>query len=149
MQPRFLICSLLALSLCAKLAPGQYSGSSTPPPGGSSQAPGVYNPSTGGYHSSTGIAIGAAAAAGVGIAYLVLHNHAHGTVVGCLQPSDAASTRLVSDNKKNTYTLINNDSVALQTGERVALKGKKIRQSSGELAFEVHRLAKDYGACER
>jgi hypothetical protein len=94
MQPRFLVCSLLALSLCANLALGQYPGpgSSTPPPGGSSQAPGVYSPSTGGYHSSTGIAIGAAAAAGVGIAYLVLHNHARGNVVGCLQPSDAAST---------------------------------------------------------
>jgi hypothetical protein len=55
----------------------------------------------------------------------------------------------VSDNKKSTYTLINNDSVTLKTGERVALKGKKIRQNSGELAFEVHGLAKDYGACER
>lgn len=149
MQPRFLICSLLALSFCANLALGQYPGGSTPPPGGSSQAPGVYNPSTGGYHSSTGIAIGAAAAAGVGIAYLVLRNHARGNVVGCLQRSDAASTRLVSDNKKSIYTLINNDSVTLKTGERVALKGKKMRQSSGELAFEVHGLAKDYGACER
>ena len=149
MQPRFLICSMLALSLCANLARGQYPVGSTPPPGGSSQAPGAYNPSSGGYHSSTGIAIGAAAAAGVGIAYLVLHNHAHGNVVGCLQPSDAASTRSVSDNKKSTYTLINNDSVTLKTGERVALKGNKIRQNSGELAFEVHGLAKDYGACER
>src|ERR1700674_597576 len=104
MQPRFLICSTLALSLCANLGFGQYPGGSTPPPGGSSQAPGAYNPSTGGYHSSTGIAIGAAAAAGVGIAYLVLRNHARGNVVGCLQPSDAASTTLVSDNKKSTYT---------------------------------------------
>jgi hypothetical protein len=133
MRPRFLICSMLALPLCANLAFGQYSGGS----------------GTGGYHSSTGIAIGVAAAAGVGIAYLVLHNHAHSNVVGCLQPADAASTRLVSDNKKSTYTLINNDSVTLKTGDRVALKGKKIRQSSGELAFEVHGLAKDYGACER
>jgi ABC-type oligopeptide transport system substrate-binding subunit len=147
MPPRFLICSLLALSLCANLARGQYPAGSTPPPGGSSQAPGTYNPSTG-YHSSTGIAIGAAAA-GVGIAYLVLRKHARGNVVGCLQPADAASTTLVSDNKKSTYTLINNDSVTLKTGERVALRGKKIRQNSGELAFEVHGLAKDYGACEQ
>jgi len=140
---------MLALSLCANLVRGQYPVGSTPPPGGSSQAPGTYNPSTGGYHSSTGIAIGAAAAVGVGIAYLVLRNHARGNVVGCLQPADAASTTLVSDNKKSTYTLINNDSVTLKTGERVALRGKKLRQNSGELAFEVHGLAKDYGACER
>jgi len=52
---------MLALSLCANLARGQYPVGSTPAPGSSSQAPGAYNPSTGGYHSSTGIAIGAAA----------------------------------------------------------------------------------------
>jgi len=137
MQPRFLIFSV-AFSLCVNHALGQ---SGTPAPGG-------YNSGMGGYHSSTGIAIGAAAAAGVGITYFVLHNHAHGTVVGCVQSSDAASTTLLSDDKKSTYTLINNDSVTLKPGERVALRGRKVRQSSGELEFEVHGLAKDYGACE-
>ncbi|MEO8053294.1 MAG: hypothetical protein ABI833_23075 [Acidobacteriota bacterium] len=118
----------LALALCANSAFGQYGGSGT-----------------GSYHASTGIAIGAAAA-GAGIAYLAVHNHNHGKVVGCLQSSNAATT-LRSDDKKHTYTLINRSSMSLKPGERVALKGKKIRQGSG-LAFEVHGIAKDYGGCE-
>jgi hypothetical protein len=136
MEARYLICITVALSFMAGQARGQSGGAT----------PGGYNPGMGGYHSSTGIAIGAAAA-GVGIAYLVLHNRATGKVVGCVESS--GSTMLLSDDKNSTYTLIKTDSVTLKTGERMALKGKKIRQSSGELAFEVHGLAKDYGACER
>jgi hypothetical protein len=137
MHARYLICITVALSLTAGQAHGQSAGAT----------PGGYNPGMGGYHSSTGIAIGAAVAAGVGIAYLVLHNRATGKVVGCVESS--GSTMLLSDDKNSTYTLIKTDSVTLKTGERVALKGKTIRQSSGELAFEVRGLAKDYGACER
>jgi hypothetical protein len=137
MQARYLICFTVALCLYAGQARGQSGGAN----------PGGYNPGMGGYHSSTGIAIGAAAAAGVGIAYLVLHNRAPGKVVGCVESS--GSTMLLSDDKKSTYTLITTDSVTLKTGERVALRGKKFRQNSGELAFEVHGLAKDYGPCDR
>ena len=136
MQARYLICFTVVLSMCAGQARGQSGGAN----------PGGYNPGMGGYHSSTGIAIGAAAA-GAGIAYLVLHNRATGKIAGCVESSGV--TMLLSDDKKSVYTLIKNDSVTLKTGERVALKGKTIRRSSGELAFEVHGLAKDYGACER
>jgi hypothetical protein len=102
----------------------------------------------GGYHTSTGIAIGAGAAAGVGIVYLVLHNRNRGKVVGCLQSADNASETLRDDKRRETYTLINSESVPLKAGERVALRGKKISQSSGGLAFEVHGLVQDYGQCE-
>jgi hypothetical protein len=106
-----------------------------------------YNPPSGGYHSSTGIAIGAGAAAGVGIGYLVLRNHRHATVSGCLQSTDHVDTLL--DSKQNTYTLINSESVPLKAGERVELRGKKIQRDSGTLAFEVHGLVKDYGQCQQ
>lgn len=121
----------VALSLSAAAAFGQY-------PAGTS---------SGGYHSSTGIAIGAGAAAGAGIGYLVLRNHNRGRVTGCLQSADNAGT-LLDDNQK-TYALINPDAVPLTTGERVELRGKRIRQSSGTLAFEVHKLIKDYGQCQQ
>ena len=140
----------IVLSLCAASAYGQYPGGGMPPPaGGATPSSGSYNPSMGGYHSSTGIAIGAGAAAGAGILYLVLHNRNHGKVVGCLQPAGNASETLRVDNRKDTYTLINSESVPLKAGERVALKGKKISQSSGGLGFEVHGLIKDYGPCEQ
>jgi hypothetical protein len=102
----------------------------------------------GGYHSSTGIAIGAGAAAGIGIGYLVLrnHNHNHAKISGCLQASDHAETLL--DDQNNTYNLINSESVPLKSGERVELRGKRVR-SPGTLAFEVQGMVKDYGQCRQ
>ena len=125
----------VAVSVSAASSFGQY-------PAGT---PG-YNPPSGGYHSSTGIAIGAGAAAAVGIGYLVLRKHNHATVSGCLQSADNLDTLL--DSKQNTYTLINSKSVPLKAGERVELRGKKVQQNSGTLAFEVHGLVKDYGQCQ-
>ena len=119
-----------------------------PSGGGSPQPPGTYNPSMGGYHSSTGIAIGAGAAAAVGIGFLVWHNHNRGRVAGCLEAANNASETLLDDKGKTTYTLVNSGSVPLKTGERVELRGKRTRQSSGAPAFEVHALIKDYGPCE-
>ena len=100
----------------------------------------------GGYHSSRGIAIGAGAAAAAGIGYLVLRNHKHATVSGCLQSADNVDTLL--DSKQNTYTLINSKSMPLKAGEHVELRGKKIQRNPGTLAFEVHGLVKDYGQCQ-
>jgi hypothetical protein len=84
MRSGFILRFAVALSLGTASIFGQY-------PGGSSQPPG-------GYHSSTGIAIGAGAAAGIG--YLVLRNHNRGTVVGCLRSASNASETLLHDNKK-------------------------------------------------
>lgn len=125
-----------AVSLTAVASFGQY-------PAGT---PG-YNPPSGGYHSSTGIAIGAGAAAAVGIGYLVLRNHSHATVSGCLQSIEHVDTLL--DSKQNTYTLINSTSVPLMAGERVELRGKRVQRNSGALGFEVHGLVKDYGPCQQ
>jgi hypothetical protein len=139
----------ILFSLCAVSTFGQYPGGAMPPPaGGATPPPGAYNPSMGGYHAGTGIAIGAGAAAGVGILYLVMHNRHRSEVVGCLQSANNVSETLRDDNGKDTYTLINSESVPLKAGERVALKGKKVSQSSGGRAFEVHGLIKNYGPCE-
>lgn len=107
---------------------------------------GVYKPPKGGYSSSTGIAIGAGAAAGVGLAYLALRNH--GTMVGCVEAS-SDGPKLMNEKDKNTYALIASNDVVLAPGERVALKGKKAKDDSGKASFEVHKLVKDYGACKQ
>jgi hypothetical protein len=125
----------VAVSLCAASGFGQY------PMG----TPG-YNPPSGGYHSSTGIAIGAGAAAGIGIGYLVLRNHNRAKISGCLQASDHAETQLDDENK--TYNQIISESVPLKSGERVELRGKRVR-SPGTLAFEVQGMVKDYGQCRQ
>ena len=131
MRSRFFTRALCVVALSASFAQGQYSGGST---------------GAGGYHNSTGIAIGAAAATGVVATYALWHLHSRSMVSGCL---GAAGATLVDDRKKSTYVLINNDSLPLTVGDRVSLKGKKIRQGSGREAFEVHRVAKDFGACQQ
>lgn len=107
---------------------------------------GGYIPPKGGYGSSAGIGIGAGVAAGVVVAYLLLHSR-H-TVVGCVKQSGEGN-RLLSEKNNNTYALLASSDVVLSPGERVALKGKKGKDSSGELTFEAQKLVKDYGACKQ
>jgi hypothetical protein len=131
----------VAVMVCAGCAFAQYTGGTTMPGTGS----GVYTAPSGGYKSSTGIAIGAAAAAGVTVGYLVMHNR--GSVSGCVASRDNGQMQLIGKNPADTYLLRNSSSVSLQPGERVRLKGKKVHDGSGQSTFDVHALAKDYGRC--
>ena len=106
---------------------------------------GVYTPPKGGYSSSTGIAIGAGAAAAATIGYLALRSHR--TVVGCVQPS-TDGVKLLNEKDQNTYALVATN-LALNPGDRVALRGKKSKDESGKPTFEVSKLVKDYGTCAR
>ena len=114
--------------------------------GGGTGGSGGYTPPKGGYKTSTGIAIGAAAAAAGGITYLVLHKR--GTVVGCVQQSSEGS-KLMNEKDKNTYALLASNEVVLSPGERVALKGKKTKDDNGKQTFEAKKLVKDYGPCKQ
>jgi hypothetical protein len=132
---------ILSLAVSASVF-GQY-GSGTGM--GGTTSGGVYTTPKGGYKSSTGIAIGAAAAAGVVVAYLALR---HRGVVGCIEQSGDGN-KLMNEKDKNTYSLLASKDVALSPGERVALQGKKIKDDSGKLSFEATRVAKDYGSCQQ
>jgi hypothetical protein len=133
-----------AVVVCAASAFAQYPGGTTMPGMGTGGTP-AYTAPSGGYKSSTGIAIGAAAAAGIGVGYFVMHSRAG--LSGCLVSRDNGQMELVGKKPANTYVLHYNSSVSLQPGERVRLRGKKLRDGSGQNMFEVHGLAKDYGAC--
>jgi hypothetical protein len=124
---------------------GQYGGGGTGGmgSGGGTTTGGVYTPPKGGYSSSTGIAIGAGVAAGATIGYLALRSR--GTVVGCVEPS-TDGVKLLNEKDKNTYALVASN-VALNPGDRVALRGKKLKDDSGKPTFEVSKLVKDYGTC--
>jgi hypothetical protein len=134
---------ILWLALSAS-AFGQYGGGTGM--GTTGTGGGVYTAPKGGYKSSTGIAIGAAAAAGVGVAYLALRHR--GGVVGCVEQSSDGS-KLMNERDKNTYALLASKDVVLTPGERVALAGKKAKDDSGKLTFEATRVAKDYGSCRQ
>jgi|SRR5579875_1947066 len=106
---------------------------------------GVYTPPKGGYKSSTGIAIGVAAAAGIGLAYFVMHRR--GTLVGCVEGSSPGSQLIRSKDQKE-YAIVASNDVVLTPGDRVALKGKKSKAASGTAGFTVSKLVKDYGPCK-
>ena len=68
--------------------------------------------------------------------------------MGCVQ-SDGRGNSLLTDENKKAYALVAGASVVVPPGERVKLKGKKGKNGSGEPTFEVQRLVKVYGQCER
>jgi hypothetical protein len=126
------------ISLAALLsvpASAQYNGG-----GGGTSTGGGYTPPKGGYSSSTGIAIGAAAAAGIGLAYLVLHKT---SMVGCV--SQSADGLTITNDKNNVSYALETGSQDLVAGHRVEVKGKKFK-AEGKQAFRV-TSAKDLGAC--
>jgi hypothetical protein len=120
---------------------GQYGGGGMGGSTGGGTKGGVYTPPKGGYSSSTGIAIGAGAAAAIAVGYFVLRSR-H-SVTGCVGES-AKGTTLASD--KGTYVL-DTGNVDLKAGDRVKLRGKKTKSDSGQPGFAVKKLVKDYGSC--
>lgn len=142
MLSRFLARFVLTISLCMLIsgsALAQYGGG-----GGTGGTTGGTTTTTKGYGSSTGIAIGAGAAAAVGIAYFALRNR--GTVVGCVEAAEDA-TSLVNEKDKRTYALVAGNGGALPAGRRVELKGKKSKDQSGRLTFRVTKVARVHGSC--
>ena len=137
----------VAISLCAVSALAQYDpGPGMPGSPGTPGSPG-YTPPKSGYSSKTGIAIGAAAAAGVGIGYLALRNR--GEMTGCVARSDNGELTFINEKDKTTYTVMNGGGARLTPGDRLKVKGKKVKQSSGEMALEVRDVKKDFGPCRQ
>ncbi|HEV2419605.1 MAG TPA: hypothetical protein VGX94_17555 [Terriglobia bacterium] len=131
----------LAIALAAS-AFAQYSGGTMGSAGGTTSN-GVYTAPKGGYSSSTGIAVGAAVAAGAGLAYFALRNR--GSLTGCVQKT-GDTTKLIAGKGSKAYTL-DESGLNLTAGDRVKLKGKKAASSSGGESFTATKLVKDYGAC--
>jgi hypothetical protein len=77
--------------------------------------------------------------AGGGLLYWKMHNRAR--LQGCV---GGDGDTLVNEKDNRTYKLTSNQET-LKPGQRVELKGKKIKNDSGELGFEVHKITKDLG----
>jgi hypothetical protein len=89
-----------------------------------------------------GVIAGVAAAAGVGITYLILHNR--GVVVGCITESGGRRTLVRTD--KKVYSLVDTGP-ALPVGERAKLKGRRSGPASAP-SFQVEKVLRDYGRCQ-
>lgn len=93
-----------------------------------------------------GIIVGAAVVVGAA-GYLVYRGtHKHASIQGCIS-SDQNGLSLRNEKDNKTYVLAG-DLAALGPGQKVALSGKKRKDSVGKLTFQVQILTKDYGACQ-
>jgi hypothetical protein len=82
----------------------------------------------------------------VGVGFLVYHEtHKHPSITGCIVPG-ADGLTLQNEKDKKTYAL-SGDSATFKAGERVTIKGKKVKDSSGKPSFRVEKLSKDLGSC--
>jgi hypothetical protein len=92
-----------------------------------------------------GILVGAGVVITVVAVVIYRKAHKHPTIVGCV--SLGANGLSLTNKKDNKVYALFGDTASLKADEQVALKGKKLKDSSGKLTFQVEELAKDYGAC--
>ncbi len=83
------------------------------------------------------------AAIGVGIYFAVRQPP---SITGCAR-STPNGVSLLNEGDQKTYMLMG-DTALLKTDERVKIKGKKKKDSSGKPTFLVDKISKDYGACK-
>jgi hypothetical protein len=93
-----------------------------------------------------GMIAGAAAVVGVAGYLIYRGTHRHASIQGCIATEESGLT-LTNEKDKKTYAL-EGDSAGLKPGQQVALSGKKTKDSTGKLTFQVQKLAKDYGECK-
>lgn len=127
------------VSLCG-LAFGQYGGGGGG--GGGMTGSPAYTPR--GSYSSKGPAIAGAAAGAAALGGFFYWRHHRAKLEGCVSGD---GDKLLNDSDNTTYSLTNKQSETLKPGERLELRGKKLKNDTGEPAFEVHKVGKDYGSC--
>jgi hypothetical protein len=110
--------------------------------GGTMMGAGSMGSSSGpGGAKAIGIGVGAVAA-GVGVIYLARHHR--GPVSGCVTASDDRLT-IFDERTGETYILrVGDDDI--RAGERVKLKGKRLKDERGALSFDVKKVT-DLGSC--
>lgn len=122
----------LAVSGCAS---AQYGG-------GGGGASGTYSSGSRSYGNGAKIGAAVGGAAGAGLLFYALHRR-HTQVVGCVAPDGKS---LTADNGKKTYQL---DGEAVPSGQRVAVVGKRMKDSSGMDELQVRSIKKNMGKCEQ
>jgi len=107
---------------------------------GAPGTPGAMHPS---YGSKTPAVVGGIAGAGAGASLLYWSMHNRATLLGCV---GGDGNTLANEKDNRTYTLVSKREV-LKPGERVEVKGKKLKDESGASTFEVHKISKELGSC--
>jgi hypothetical protein len=85
---------------------------------------------------------GAAAAIGLGVTLVILHNR--GVAVGCIVELGGRRTFVTAD--KTAY-LVSDASPTLPAGDRVKVKGRK-SGTPAAWSIQVDKVLRDYGRCQ-
>jgi len=101
---------------------------------------------TGGGSSNSGVAIGAGAGAAAAVAAGVLYCRYHNpSVTGCVQNTDDG-LRLMDEKNNKAYALMPGE-IDLKAGDRVKVKGKRLKSGAGKQTFQAQKVIKELGAC--
>lgn len=88
-----------------------------------------------------GAAIGVGAATGI-VLYLTLHKP---SITGCTASENGINS--VIDEKDKLHYVLSDQNLKVEGGRRVKLQGKKRKDKSGNLTFQVKKIKHDYGVC--
>lgn len=88
-----------------------------------------------------GAAIGVGAVTGV-VLYLTLHKP---SITGCTSSENGINS--VIDEKDKLHYVLSDQNLKVEGGQRVTLQGKKRKDKSGNLTFQVKKIKHDYGVC--
>jgi hypothetical protein len=89
-----------------------------------------------------GAIVGVAAVTGV-VLYVTLHKP---SITGCTLSANGINS--VTDEKDKLNYVLSDQNLKLAAGERVKLRGKKRKDKSGNLIFQVKKVKRDYGLCQ-
>lgn len=92
-----------------------------------------------------GAAIGAAAVIGVTVFTIYHFSHRGHSLRGCVA-SSPGGLQLINEGDQQPYDLTG-ATATIKPGDRVRVKGKKIKSDPNHRQFVVEKLSKDYGAC--
>ncbi|MFZ0661669.1 MAG: hypothetical protein WAM66_03170 [Acidobacteriaceae bacterium] len=94
---------------------------------------------------NAGVIIGGLAVV-AGIGFLIYYSVHHGrSLKGCIT-SGPDGLQLVNEGDQRSYNL-SGRTATIQPGDRVRVKGKKIKNAPTHRQFAVAKVSKDYGAC--
>lgn len=146
-KPRGFTAQVLGLAAILFLSSptfAQYGGGGMAGGTGTPTSSGTYSPAGRSYGHGAAIGAGVGAAAiGAGAIYLMTHRASK--ISGCVQTGDDGLS-LTDDKTKKTLMLVPGKT-DVKAGDRVELKGKFSKNSTGDQRFLVKTVAKDFGEC--
>jgi hypothetical protein len=88
-----------------------------------------------------GAAVGVGAVTGI-VLYVTLHK---ASITGCTASEHGINS--VIDEKDKLHYVLSDQNLKVEAGQRVKLQGKKRKDKSGNLTFQVKKIKREYGVC--